>query len=104
MEVNAFVFDGVEAAAKEEERRKKAKMGVKPEDGAQGGRRKRRARLRPLGGAESGQALPAVRRPGGLRSSAPGSQPAGAGFRTLNLGRPGGARVARTAGGVAPRG
>jgi hypothetical protein len=85
VEVNAFIYDGVEAAAKEEERKKKARMGVNPEGGEQGRRRRRPTRLRALSGSEGASGLPEARRSGGIRARTPGSP----GFRRAVVGNVG---------------
>lgn len=60
VQVNAFIYDGVEAAAKEEERKKAARMGVKAEGGEGGaGQRRRPRRLRAMGSNADASRTPA---------------------------------------------
>ena len=92
IEVNAFIYDGNEAAAKEVEKKKKARMGVKPEGGEGGGRRRRPTRLRALGSGDSGGSqggggrTPAPRRFGGPNVGA-----SAMGFRRVGIGSAGAA-------------
>ena len=100
VEVSAFLYDGVEAAIKEAEKRKKARMGVKAEGGEEGGRRRPR-RLRALSGPDgSGTgagAGTAVARPAGARRfGGTNLRSPGAGTRRVVLGAgPGRGRAGR---------
>ena len=91
--VQAFVYDGNEAAAREEERKRKARMGVKPGGGEGGDRKRGPARRRgpsgPGGVGGGGARTPGFRAPGTRRMGGAG---AGAGggetaFRSLNFRR-----------------
>lgn len=98
IEVNAFLYDGVEAAAKEMERRKKARTGVKPDGGEQGGRRRRPTRLRALSSSEGASGLPEARRAGGVRARTPAM-----GFKRVVVGSAGAAGARRGPPQRAPR-
>lgn len=88
IELNAFVYDGITAAEKEEERKRKARMGQKTE-GGEGAKRRapRRAPPRRIG---QGPGTAGLGRPGGAAAGR-GPQTRAPGFRRLGGGASGGA-------------
>ena len=108
VEVTAFVYDGAEAAEQEDERRRLARKGVKPEEsgGKRGPVRKRRGPVRPgdgtgAGGGFGGAGAGGARRVGGQGQGGGLRNP---GIRRLTPGAPGGAAGFGRPGGMAGRG